>query len=356
LKALLADTRLHNEWSSDEVLPIINFEMASYPTSETGGYSPFQLKYGTQDAAYFRLPERLEPGERAAEFLKRLDGNIAAAREISTQLQGEIAAERAAADGVVPKYEAGDLVLWDSRSNPCTPVHDKRLGQWMGPYRVIQQVKNDITLRHLAIGHERVVHTSRVRPFFGSVENGLELAKLDYHQWDIRTINHWTGNIYHRKSLLFNVTFEDGETVELPFTNDLSESINFEEFVSGQPLLRPLLVTAIKAKKEAIDIRKLFITSYQPGDTIFMDLRLYDGTDAVWFDSLNLPFTSRRYMVKGVVDKLTNGGRKLKAKIGLFDSIVTLDSWDLGLYCSESIGDNILVDIEHLTLYPQIAV
>jgi hypothetical protein len=112
----------------------------------------------------------------------------------------------------------------------------------------------------------------------------------------------------------------------------------------------------VKAKKEAIDIRKLVITSYQPGDVIFMDLRFYDGTDAVWFDSLNLPFTSRRYMVKGVVDKLTNGGRKLKAKIGLFDGIVTLDSWDLGLYCSESIGDNILVDTEYLTLYPQIAV
>ena len=356
LKALLADTRLHNEWSSDEVLPIINFEMASYPTRETGGYTPFQLKYGTQDAAYFRLPDRLEPGERAAEFLKRLDSNIAAARNISTRLQGEIIAERAAADGVIPKYEAGDLVLWDSRPNPCTPVHDKQLGQWMGPFRVIQQVKNDVTLRHLAIGHERVVHTSRVKPFFGSVENALELAKLDYHQWGIRTINHWTGNIYHRKSLLFNVTFEDGESVDLPFTNDLSESKNFEEFVSSQPLLRPLLVTAVKAKKEAVDIRKLVITSYQPGDVFFMDLRFYDGTNAVWFDTLNLPLTSRRYMIGGVIDKLTNGGRKVRAKIGLFDGIVTLDSWDLTLYCSETIGDNILVTTEYLTLYPQIAV
>ena len=61
-------------------------------------------------------------------------------------------------------------------------------------------------------------------------------------------------------------------------------------------------------------------------------------------------------MVDGVLDKLMSGGRKVRVKIGLFNSIVTLDSWDLSIYCSDSIGNDILVGIEYLTLYPQIAV
>ena len=354
LRALLADTRLHDEWSSDQVLPLINFEMASYPTSETGGCTPFQLKYGTQDAAYFRLPDNLEPGERAAELLRRLDANIAAVRAVSSKLQADIAAERAAADGPLPKYEPGDYVLWDSRSNPCTPVHDKRLGQWLGPYMVIRQVKNDITIKHLTVGHEKVVHTSRVRPFLGNQADAFELSKLDYHQWTIASINYWTGNVHQRQSLLFNVTFEDGETLDLPFSNDLSESRNFEEFVATQPLLMPLLTTAAKAKQDAATVRKLIITAYQPGDTLYVDLRYYDGTQAMWFDSLGLPPTGDRYMVKGVIQQLTSHGRKAIATIPVYDSRISLDGWDLALYCAESLEDNILVTSDMLRQYPQL--
>ena len=61
-------------------------------------------------------------------------------------------------------------------------------------------------------------------------------------------------------------------------------------------------------------------------------------------------------MVEGVIATLTNSRSKLRAKIGLFGSIFTLDLWDLSLYCSGSIWDDILVDVEYLTLYPQIAV
>ena len=54
---LVLDERHYNNWSDDTVLPWINFMLASFPTPETGGYTPFQLKYGTLDAAHFRLPD-----------------------------------------------------------------------------------------------------------------------------------------------------------------------------------------------------------------------------------------------------------------------------------------------------------
>ncbi len=79
-------------------------------------------------------------------------------------------------------------------------------------------------------------------------------------------------------------------------------------------------------------------------------------TCAVWFDTMKLPLASFRYMVEGLIDTLTNSRRKVRAKIGLFCGIFTLDLWDLTLYCGDSIWYDILVDVEYLTLYPQIAV
>ena len=355
LRALLADTRLHDQWSSDEVMCIINFEMASFPTSETGGYTPFELKYGREDAKWFRLPDKLEPGARAAELLKRLEANIQAARTVSTKLQEEITRERAASDGSTPRFEPGDLVLWNSRSSPCQPLRNKTLSEFMGPYRVVQQVKNDVTIKHLAIGEERVVHISRVRPYFGDEGQALDLAKLDYNQMTIKSINYWSGNIYHRQSLLFNVTFDDDESVDLRYSNDLSSSINFEEYVSTQPLLKPLLGTAAQMKKDQLAARKLVITSYQPGDTLFLDLRYYDLESSMWFDSLGLPPCSARYMVEGKVFKLSNTGRKIYVKVSIYDRTIALDSWDIQLYCSDQLEDNFLVTKEWFKAYTRLA-
>ena len=77
---LVLDERHYNNWSDDTVLPWINFMLASFPTPETGGYTPFQLKYGTLDAAHFRLPDmkNLKPGVRAHELVKTLDKKPAA--------------------------------------------------------------------------------------------------------------------------------------------------------------------------------------------------------------------------------------------------------------------------------------
>ena len=57
LRTLVNDERVIDRWSDDTVLPLINFVMADFPTSETGGLTPFQLKYGSQDAERFRLPK-----------------------------------------------------------------------------------------------------------------------------------------------------------------------------------------------------------------------------------------------------------------------------------------------------------
>jgi hypothetical protein len=75
LKALVFDERAVERWSDEEYIALINFELSNYPTRETGKITPRQLKYGTEDAAFFKLPEA-SPPVRSAELLKQLDENL----------------------------------------------------------------------------------------------------------------------------------------------------------------------------------------------------------------------------------------------------------------------------------------
>jgi hypothetical protein len=116
LRTLVLDERIIHKWSHDTVLPWINFCMASFPTSETGGYTPFQLKYGTEDAAYFQFPSNPLP-EDAATVIRELDENLRLVRSRSLQLQETIKLERESKDLAVSKYCSGDYVLWNVGPN-----------------------------------------------------------------------------------------------------------------------------------------------------------------------------------------------------------------------------------------------
>jgi len=82
---------------------------------------------------------------------------------------------------------------------------------------------------------------------------------------------------------------------------------------------------AVQAKKGTIDIHMLVITSNEPCGAFFVCLLFYDVTCVVWFDTMKLPLANFRYMVEGVTDTLMNSRRKVRAKIGLFGCIFTLD-------------------------------
>jgi len=110
LKTLVQDEEVKKQWSSDTVLPIINFELANNPTSETGGFTPFELKYGSADAPYFRLPNGLAPGSADVPFLiQQLNANIQHIRSLSLTLQTKIK-EKRSNPTPVPTYEPGDFV------------------------------------------------------------------------------------------------------------------------------------------------------------------------------------------------------------------------------------------------------
>ena len=301
LRALVSDERMIHKWSDDTILPLINFAMASFPTKETGGLTPFQLKYGTQDAKYFRLPEPLEPGAKCHTLLKKMDEDIKMVRDASKKLQQEIAAERARDSESVPQYEVGDLVLWNPRETPCSHLESKLAPTWMGPYEVIGQVKNDVECVHFNLRTCSKFHVSRLKPFFGSREEALEVAKLDRNQFLIVSFNHFSGNPHKRSSLTFNVTFED-ETKDLEYNTDLASSSQFDEYVRREKFLFPLRYeTAKDASAAMAELRRTKVQNCNIGDTVFLNLRYFDGRDSMWFDSLALPEKHKTHVLESRV-------------------------------------------------------
>ena len=297
LKALVMDTRLYDSWSDDTVLPLINLHLASYPTAETGGYTPLELKYGTEDARYFTLPDQLnlEPGVRASRLIKQLDENLQIVRKLSLDLQTKLAQERADADENISKYEAGDYLLFNPRENPHDHLETKLSPPWLGPYEVIQQVKNDISVRHMVLRTEHVFHVDRVKPFFGDEEKALSVARHDQHQFRIISFNFYTGNPLVRTSMVFNITFEDG-TVDMPYGGDFIYSEQFMQFCLSKPELYPLRFTAKIAMQNIKRIEKLAISDFQPDMEAFVNMRIYDGLSSTWFDNLRLPDKTYPYI------------------------------------------------------------
>ena len=100
-----------------------------------------------------------------ASVIKALDDNSQLIRQLSHDLQVELAAERAANDKNVSRYEPGDLVLFNPREKPSDHLSSKLSTDWLGPYEVIQQVKNDVGVKHIVLHTEAVIHVSRLKPF-----------------------------------------------------------------------------------------------------------------------------------------------------------------------------------------------
>lgn len=334
LKALVADERLSHKWSDDTVLPLINFELASYPTSETGGYTPFQLKYGTRDASFFRLPEGLPAGERIHTLIQTLDENIRTVREVSQKIQQDIAAGRRSNDKPFMHYEPGDLILWNPRERPSDHLAHKLDPDWLGPYEVINHVKNDIECRHLILQTVHKFHVTRVKPFFGSYEDAIRCAKLDQNQYYIRSITGYTGNPHVRSTMTFTVLFEDGED-KVPWNTDLANTQQYEEFVNDHTELFPLRFTAAQARNKVASMNRLAITNVGPGDKLYLSLRYFDGTDRMWYDELNLPECSKLYVVEVIVDGFTDKNRRrVNIKCPTFADTYTLSHYEVYAHCS----------------------
>jgi hypothetical protein len=345
LRTLVMDERIKSKWSSDTVLPLINFHLASFPTSETGGLSPFQLKYGTQDAGYFQLPYWMDEQSQSIEFLKRLDKDLSVIREISQHFQSTIVAKRQKENTLIPTYLPGDLLLWNVREKPSDHLDEKLGTQWKGPYEVISQAKNDIKCKHVVLEEISTFHVSRVKPFFGSREDAVRVALNDKDQYQIVSIDWSTGNPHIRTSMEFGVTWSDGFQ-PIQYNADLASAQPFQTYVNSQPHLHPLRFTKEESRKEIRRINGNSIDSVQIGQHVYLNLRYFDGTNAMWYDSLNLPHLQKIYVAKGkVIAWVGQGQKKVKIMVPIFNEVYTLTTYEVSVFITSVIDTNTMIEV-----------
>ena len=287
LRALVMDERIRDDWSSPSVLSLVQFFLNSFASSETG-IPPFHAHFGSQDAIYSRMPESADPSQRSTEYLRLLDDNVQTLRSLSHKFQADLLATRLrsnpSSDAFRNLYQPGDFVLF--HRSPTQHLPDKLTPKYLGPYKVVSQTKNDVSCRSLIDGSVHVFHVTRLKLFFGTYDDAFRMAQLDADQHLVRRLLGYQGNPEKRRDMQFLVEFADDSVHWLPWSRDISDTIQFEEFCRAHAPLSILLLSAAKAAAHVSALARSEITLVSPGDSVLVDIRAFGSN---WYAQLDLP-------------------------------------------------------------------
>ena len=309
LRVLTQEENIKNEWSSPSVLPIIENFLNNWENSETG-VIPFQATFGTEDLKFVQLPEALDPKDRVHAFVQQLDNNLKTLRAASKKFQDELVLQRTSKTPMETQnvFQPGDFVLFERSKD--VPRPNKISPDFMGPFEVVSQSKNDVQCRNLVYGNIRPFHVTRIKPFIGSREEAYELAKKDTDQFEVDSILAYRGDPEIRTTMEFLIRFMDGDQTWLPYSQDIFQMQQFETFCVETPGLYFLQYSFSVARSRIKDINLQPITMLGPGHSIYVDIRTFGE---LWYQTVGLPdmFTTH------YVDKWTITGWK-KEPLKLF--------------------------------------
>ncbi len=323
IRALVYEERLIAKWSKFSVLSIIEYIVNTVPLSERGGYSAYQLTYGTADQLYYVFKEAVRNGDNPnwSDLVAQLDNNIKVVREASRKYQQDLINERSLKAGEAHNiFQAGDfitLITEGMRKTKLTP-------KFRGPYEVISQIKNDVECRHMSLGVVEVLDVEKVQLFDGSREEALEAANWDADSYRVVSIKAWRGDVWHRTTMEFLVVYADGDELWMRFNTDshnISKTSIFEDYCRSKPELYVLVYTIKQAQKIRTDRNKERITTLKPGDVFYLDIRTYG---ALWYQNLGLPeLDMKTYVTECHADNWMDNEKKLV----ITDRTLNIEFW-----------------------------
>ena len=201
LRRLVHDERLTHRWASDTVLPLINHALATSPNDELGSLSPIELKFGTQAIEHLKLLPPLVPGNNYTALAQQLDANLAVVRSATSAFQATLRMKRHTTTPSQNQLSPGDVILWNPRENAFSFRSTKLAPKLLGPYRVISQHKNDKSCEHVVLHNHHNLHSSRVAPFYGTLESENTVALLDNGEFIVEDILSHRGDYKHIKDI-----------------------------------------------------------------------------------------------------------------------------------------------------------
>jgi hypothetical protein len=342
--------RLIKCWSKPHVISMVQFLLNEASNAETG-ISPFQYVFGTVDAKYLVLPDADGIAGKSSIYLKTLNHNLTVIREEAKLVTEREQSKRLIEDAGKNLYQVGDFVFRHvermvDRSTKLMPQH-------LGPYEVVAVNKADVQCRHLVTGAIATYHMEKLKPCFSSRAEAYAAAMVDYNQYEVEEILSYKGDPEKRTTMDFLVKFKDGSFVSLPYSKDLSDTVQFEEFVRAEKPLTPLLYT-VKVWNRVRRESYQRVEGIQLGDICYVDLRAW-GAD--YFESLKLPGGIITYVVECRYMRYEDRAkRRVEVQCDIFKSEFFWDSFSVYAYGTvfNLTDDMMLVDQAFCENYPSI--
>jgi hypothetical protein len=213
-----------------------------------------------------------------------LNDDLKCIRAISYEWQQALVSKRDNSTETLNKYQPGDFVLFlYSVKNQREHKLDT---EYLGPYKVLSHVHNEVSVRNLITDAVSTFHCTRVKLFVGTQAEAQEAALRDADQYYIESFLAYKGNPEVRTTIIFYIRFADGCEHWMPWSKELYDTEKYELYCNSKPELAPLTVML----RESLILKKLTnntpIVSVEPGTHVYMDLR---AIGAGLYEFLNLP-------------------------------------------------------------------
>jgi hypothetical protein len=224
----------------------------------------------------------------------------------------------------------------------------------LGSFKLLQQVKNDVECRNLIHHNIQIFHVTRLKLFSGTYEDAFKLAQIDNNQSVMRKFLAYKGNPKKRSEMDFEVLFEDGEILWLPYSQDIFKTIVYEQFCEQTPGLRNLLYLANTVPQIISERNATPIVEVQPGDIVFVDIRIY-GED--WYLQIGLPdHFHKLYVVEWHYFAWVNKSRlKIKTRCPIMGTNYVMDHNLVILWGRTKVFNEnsmVLISEEYMEKYP----
>ncbi len=242
IRTIVHDLRIKDQWSDPTIIGLVAHAINSALHSETG-HAPMELKFGTQDLPYMSLPDNDIISNSAPTVLRELNANLKTIRSISLEYQMSLVHKRSNTNQALNKYQPGDYVLFQYSQDGH--MRAKLNAKFLGPYQVLTHIKNDVTVRNLITASVSVFHASRLKPCYSTPEDAYDAALRDADQYLVTKFIAYRGDPLVRTSISFNILFADGCQIWKPWSPDLFDTVQYEDYCRSIPQLVPL-VTLLK--------------------------------------------------------------------------------------------------------------